>query len=170
VNSLKMPPWMRWFWIFEFIFAPWTLAHGANAFSTYFDCELKAESAQCTGLLGTWAEIRVQKSTLPKKSSLELVALNQQEGLLEKSGLKMLSKSRTTIDQSHVIIQTFTYDNLSNVMRPVFVLFIDVLKSEQLAVIEVACASRDCSEYEPALIHLQENLKMAPRFLETLLK
>jgi hypothetical protein len=117
-------------------------------------------SLKCEGVLPTKASLTVQISEVPSEATLGLVALNQHESLESKTRFRALSKQRTTIDGTHAIIQTFTYDNLSNVMLPIWVRFIDILHPKMLAVVQITCASRDCSEYGPALREIQQSFKM----------
>jgi hypothetical protein len=143
---------------------------GASQFSDSFECPLQNGRGSCNGRLEVAALIKAQLSRVDRPVSLDLLALNQFEGLAQNSGLKKLSNARTTIDQGDAIIQSFTYDNLDNLMRPIFVQFINVLKGKELLVIEVSCASRDCADYQPALAELRDNLKVRPDIFGNLLK
>jgi hypothetical protein len=109
------------------------------------------------------ATLTLEIKDVPTEASIGLVALNQEDELKDKhKRLKELSKVKTTIDGMSAMIQTFTYDNLDNVMLPVWIQYIDVLQPKKLAVIQVICHSKDCYEYGPALDQVRQSFRMTP--------
>lgn len=128
----------------------------------YFACKVSPKNLQCVGILATKANMTVQITDVPEEATVNLVALNQSESLESKTRFQQLSSFRTAIDGMPAIIQAFTYDNLNNVMLPVWVQFIDVLQPKKLAVLQITCASRDCSEYGPAIRQVQQSFRMMP--------
>ena len=126
----------------------------------YFSCRLAPKDLNCTGLLPTKATVSIKIKEVPREATVGIIALSQIESVESESHFKKLASQKTTIDGMEAMIQSFTYDNLQNVSLPVWVQVIDILQPKTLAVLQITCFARDCSDYGSAMNEIRQSFHM----------
>ena len=99
---------------------------------------------------------------MPNTATAALVALNQLEKYEKEPHFKLVQKAATSVDGIKAFVQTFTYNELGNVDRPVWLQIFNAVQGNNLIVAQMQCASQTCSEYGGVVNQVFNSLKIAP--------
>lgn len=135
----------------------------------YFSIAVPSVMLPCTLEVGTLAcpsnepVLTIQTQDAPPGAHVGLMALNAEDSIRSKPGFKMIKKETVAIDGNTAIVQTMTFNNLSNVTLPVMVRTIDAVLGAKTFELEVACNQSTCAElmgaFDQAInsLHLAQN-------------
>ena len=130
--------------------------------ASFFTCVVLPGNVQCTGALPTSAQLSVQVSDVPATATAALVALNALEQYEKLSSFQLLQNTKTVIDQIPAIVQTFAYNELNSVDRPVWMQILSAVQGSKLTTVQIQCRSRTCAEYKTGINQVFSTLQIAP--------
>lgn len=94
-------------------------------------------------------------------ASVELMALNAQDALINKPKFKVIKKEVISVDSYKTIVQTMTFNNLGNVTLPVVVRTVDSVVGTKAFELEVACNQSTCGKLVDAFDEAVRSLHLA---------
>ncbi len=100
---------------------------------------------------------------VPAGASVKLMALNAEDSLIKKPRFKMIKKEPVSIDTNTTIVQTMTFNNLSNVTLPVVVRTVDSVLGTKAFELEVACNQSTCRNLMDAFDEAIQSLHLAKK-------
>lgn len=132
---------------------------GASIPQQAFTCQPGPQTITCVGNFSVRAQLTIRSDDSPSKKPLTLgdlglLGLNRVENFQKNdqiSNFKLLSSEQTSVDGNPAVVQTFTYNNLSNVQLPVWVRVLNASQGLKLFTIQMECTSSQCGEYQEAL-------------------
>ncbi len=130
--------------------------------SSFFTCTVLPGNVQCTGVQPVSAQLSILVSDVPAAATAALVALNTLEQYENLTNFKLLQSGKTVIDQIPVIVQTFAYNELNNIDRPVWMQVLNAVQGSKLVTVQIQCRSRMCMEYKAGIDQVFGSLHIAP--------
>ena len=100
------------------------------------------------------------KTTSPG-ASVALMALNAEDGIQNKPNFKMVRKETVMIDGYKAIVQTMTFNNLSNTTLPVMVRTVSAVVGSNAVSVEMACNQNTCEQLIPGFDQAIQSLHLA---------
>ncbi len=94
-------------------------------------------------------------------ASVALMALNAEDAIQNKPQFKMVKKETVMLDGYKAIVQTMTFNNLSNVTLPVMIRTLSVVAGTKAISVEMACNQSTCEQLIPGFDEAIQSLHLA---------
>jgi hypothetical protein len=94
-------------------------------------------------------------------ASVALMALNAEDAIQNKPQFKMVRKESVMLDGYKAIVQTMTFNNLSNVTLPVMVRTLSAVAGTKAVSVEMACNQNSCEQLIPGFDEAIQSLHLA---------